>query len=76
MADHIPVSPLSEDLFPELRDLLHDFGDRFCLTQGLDDDGWKLTITDRPSVPNGRMAVVRSIGEARTMLEKLDEGLP
>lgn len=76
MSHNIPVSPLSEDLFPELRDILHDWGDRFCLTQGIDEDGWYLTITDRPAVPNGRMAVARSIGEARAWLEKLSSGSP
>lgn len=72
----MPLSPLSEDLIAELIDLLSRYGDRFQMTQGLDDDGWKLTITDRPSVPGGRMFIARSIGEARVMLAGLDQGLP
>ena len=72
----MPMPPLPEDLVAGLRDLLHDFGDRYQLVQGVDEDGWYLRITDRPAVPNGRIVIARCIGEARTMLLALDEGLP
>lgn len=72
----MPLSPLSEDLIAELIGLLNRYGDRFQMLQGIDEDGWYLTITDRPAVPNGRHATARSIGEARVWLEKLSSGSP
>lgn len=76
MSEPIPISPLSEDITAEFRELLHDFGDRYYLRPGFDADGWYLAITDRPAVPNGRVVIARCIAEARTMLDALDEGLP
>jgi hypothetical protein len=76
MSERIPVSPLSEDLTAELIDILHHWGDRYELSQGVDEDGWYLRITDRPAEPNGRVFVARSTGEARVMLGGLDQGLP
>jgi hypothetical protein len=72
----MPLSPLSEDLIAELIGLLNRYGDRFQMLQGIDEDGWYLRMTDRPAVPNGRVVIARCIGEARTMLKALDEGLP
>jgi hypothetical protein len=76
MTEPNALPPLPEDLVAGVRDLLHDFGDRYQLVPGCDEDGWKLTITDRPSVPNGRVVIARCIREARVMLAALDEGLP
>ena len=76
MTHDMPVSPLPEDLTAELIDILHDFGDRYQMDQGVDEDGWYLRITDRPPVPDGRVVIARCTGEARTMLTAMDEGLP
>jgi len=76
VTERIPDSALPEDIAAELIELLHDFGDRFELMPGCDEDGWLLRITDRPAVPGGRMFVARSTGEARVMLGGLDQGLP
>jgi hypothetical protein len=72
----MPVSPLPEDLTAELVDILHTWGDRYQMLQGTDDDGWYLRITDRPTVPDGRVVIARCAREARTMLTAMDEGLP
>ena len=76
MSEPIPISPLSADITAEFRDLLYDYRDRYYLRPGFDADGWFLAITDRPSVPGGRVIIARSIAEARAWLERLDEGLP
>ena len=76
MSEPIPISPLSEDVTRKMVGLLEAFGDRYYLRPGFDDDGWYLAITDRPSVPAGRVVIARSIAEARAWLERLDEGLP
>jgi hypothetical protein len=76
VTERIPISPLPEDLADELIELLHAWGDRYQLLQGIDDDGWYLRITDRPAVPNERIVIARCVREARTMLKALDEGLP